>query len=469
MKPFLGDDFLLDSDVAAELYHDVAAPLPIVDYHNHLPAGEIAADRKWDTLGQIWLEADHYKWRAMRWAGIDEVCITGKASDRQKFDAYAAIMPACIGNPLYHWSHLELYRYFKMDGTILSSQSANRVWDEANACLARPEYSARGLLNKMNVAFVGTTDDPCDDLENHLALGRESQLGFKVAPSFRPDRAFKIDLDGFTAYLERLAFVSGQSIDTFDDLLAALISRLDKFVAAGCRATDHGLEVVATGTVRTSAALDGILSKRRAGSVLDEDEVADFQSAVLVQLARAYCERNLVMQFHIGAVRNARSRLFSGVGTDVGGDSIGDRAIATSLNGLLDRMDKTGHLPRTILYALDPSRNEVVVTTAGNFQDGTIAGKIQAGSGWWYNDQYDGMLRQMTQLSQMGLLSRFVGMLTDSRSFLSFPRHEYFRRILCNMVGNWMERGEMPPDMDLARTLVSDVCYNNAKSWFIDP
>lgn len=405
----------------------------------------------------------------MRWAGVDEACVTGEASDRQKFDAYAAIMPQCIGNPLYHWSHLELYRYFTMDGTILSSVSASRVWEEANACLAQTDYSARGLLNKMNVAFVGTTDDPCDDLGNHLALGQETQLGFKVAPSFRPDRAFKIGHEGFAAYLERLAFVSGQTIDTFEDLMAALIIRLDKFVAAGCRATDHALDVVAAGKPLTGSALDGLLSKRRAGVTLDEDEIADFQSAVLVHLARAYCERNLVMQFHIGAVRDARSRLFSDVGADSGGDSIGDRAIAASLNGLLDRMDETGHLPRTILYALDPSRNEVIVTTAGNFQDGTVAGKIQAGSGWWYNDQYDGMLRQMTQLSQMGLLSRFIGMLTDSRSFMSFPRHEYFRRILCSMVGGWMARGEMPPDMDLAKILVSDVCYNNAKSWFIDP
>ncbi|WP_186395225.1 glucuronate isomerase [Stappia sp. TSB10GB4] len=469
MKTFLGDDFLLSSDSAAWLYHEVAAPLSIVDYHNHLPPADIAADTRWDTLGRIWLEGDHYKWRAMRWAGIDERLITGEADFREKYQAFAAAMPRFAGNPLYHWSHLELARCFGMVGVVLDARSADAVWDEANRQLAAPSHSARGLLRAMKVELVGTTDDPCDTLEHHIALKGDAALGFRMVPSFRPDRAFKIELDGFPAYLERLGEVAGTAIRSFEDLIGALTARLDHFVAAGCRASDHGIEILRQGRDSGAARLDAILAKRLAGGALAEDEVADFQTSVLLALGRAYASRNLVMQLHIGAIRNTRSRLFAGIGPDAGGDSIADLPLAGPLNALLDGLDRTGELPRTILYCLDPTRNEVIVTTAGNFQDGTVAGKVQAGSGWWFNDQLDGMARQMTQLAQMGLLSTFVGMLTDSRSFLSFPRHEYFRRLLCDMIGGWLDQGLMPPDREMAAGLVADICYGNARRWFVDP
>ncbi|WP_186399499.1 glucuronate isomerase [Stappia sp. P2PMeth1] len=469
MKTFLGDDFLLSSDSAAWLYHEVAAPLPIVDYHNHLPPADIAADTRWDTLGRIWLEGDHYKWRAMRWAGIDERLITGEADFAEKYQAFAAAMPRFVGNPLYHWSHLELARCFGMAGVVLDARSAGKVWDAANRQLAAPSHSARGLLRAMKVELVGTTDDPCDTLEHHIALKDDPALGFRMVPSFRPDRAFKIELDGFPAYLERLGAAAGTPIRSFEDLIGALTARLDHFVAAGCRASDHGIEILRQGRDSGAARLDAILAKRLAGGALAEDEIADFQTSVLLALGRAYASRNLVMQLHIGAIRNTRSRLFAGIGPDAGGDSIADLPLAGPLNALLDGLDRTGELPRTILYCLDPTRNEVIVTTAGNFQDGTVAGKVQAGSGWWFNDQIDGMARQMTQLAQMGLLSTFVGMLTDSRSFLSSPRHEYFRRLLCDMVGGWMEQGLMPPDREMAAGLVADICYDNARRWFVDP
>jgi len=468
MKPFLGDDFLLENDAAARLYHDTAARQPIIDYHNHLPPEEIGDNKNWDTIGRIWLEGDHYKWRAMRWAGVPEEKITGSADFRDKFDAYAAIMPDCLGNPLYHWSHLELYRYFGLDGTLISAKTAGDIWRAANEKLALHEFSARGLLRQMDVRYVGTTDDPCDTLEHHLALKGDPDLGFVLAPSFRPDKAIKIERPEFTGYLEKLGALTGQAIRSFDDLMAALVSRLDFFVAAGCKASDHGLDVLHLGEERTASELTAILKKPLDGRALSEDDIADFQTAVLVELARAYAERDLVMQFHIGAQRNNNAALFAGLGTDVGGDSIGDRPIAAALNGLLGRISTHCALPRTVLYCLDPTKNEVLVTTAGNFQDGSLPGKIQAGSGWWFNDQIDGMERQMTQLAQMGLISTFVGMLTDSRSFLSFPRHEYFRRLVANMIGTWMERGEIPPDFDMAEKLVADICYGNARRWFLD-
>lgn len=468
MQPFLGSDFLLTTEPARRLYHEVAADLPIVDYHNHLEPAAIAEDTRWDTIGRIWLEGDHYKWRAMRWAGIDERRVTGEADFREKFDAFAETIPQCIGNPLYHWTHLELYRYFGMDGLVFSPASAGEVWQEANGLLAEPGFSARSLLKRMKVELVGTTDDPCDSLEHHLAFAAMPDAGFRLVPSFRPDKAFKIAAPGFPAYLERLAGASGGSTRTFDGLCEALLSRLDHFVGAGCRASDHGIEILRTGHERTPNELTAILKKRLAGLQLDETEIADFETSLLVFLGRAYAARDIVMQLHVGPVRNARTRLLESFGPDAGGDSIGDRPVVEPLNHLLDRLDRTDELPRTILYSVDPSKNEAIVGVAGNFQDGSVAGKVQAGSAWWFNDQLDGMERQMTQLAQMGLISRFVGMLTDSRSFLSFPRHEYFRRLFCAMVGRWMAEGHMPADYDLAGKLVHDVCYGNARAWFLD-
>lgn len=466
MQPFLGPDFLLNSDAAQKLYHEYAADLPIVDYHNHLPPQEIAENRKWDNIGELWLGHDHYKWRLMRWAGFSEERITGKASWRQKFDAFAQTMPQCVGNPMYHWSHLELWRYFGLEGTVFSPETADKCWETANAQLGRPEFSARGLLERMNVELVGTTDDPTDTLEHHEAM-LDADLSFKVVPSFRPDKAIKIEADGFAAYLEKLSAVSGVSINGFEDLVDALVKRLDRFVELGCRASDHGLDILRAGKETTASRLDAILKKRLGGSTLEEDEIADFQNAMLVELGRAYASRDLVMQLHIGPLRNTRTRLFDALGPDTGGDSMNDLAIAGALNALLDRLDRTDELPRTILYCLDPTKNAMLAATAGNFQDGSVPGKVQAGAAWWFNDQLDGMEHQLTQLAQMGLLSRFVGMLTDSRSFLSFPRHEYYRRLVCRMVGGWMEEGAMPPDYDLAGGLIEDICYRNAKRWFL--
>lgn len=466
MQPFLGPDFLLPNEPARRLYHEVAADLPIIDYHNHLPPQEIAENRTWDNIGELWLGHDHYKWRLMRWAGIEEERITGKAGWRTKFDAFAETMPQCIGNPMYHWSHLELWRYFGLEGTVFSPATADECWEAANAQLSRPAFSARGLLERMKVELVGTTDDPTDTLEHHEAM-LDAGLPFKVVPSFRPDRAIKIEAEGFATYVEKLATVSGTPVRRFDDLVGALNNRLTRFVALGCRASDHGLEVLRAGQYATAARLDAILRKRLDGGTLDEDEIADFQTALLVELGRAYAKHDLVMQLHIGPLRNTRTRLFDALGADSGGDSMNDLAVAGALNAFLDRLDRTDELPRTILYCLDPTKNAMIAATAGNFQDGSTAGKVQAGAAWWFNDQLDGMEHQLTQLAQMGLLSRFVGMLTDSRSFLSFPRHEYYRRLVCRMVGGWMEEGAMPPDHDLAAGIIEDICYRNARRWFL--
>ncbi|MCG7521448.1 glucuronate isomerase [Ruegeria sp. Ofav3-42] len=467
MTGFLGENFLLDTPQAERLYHDTAARLPIIDYHNHLDPRAILEDRSWSSIGEIWLEGDHYKWRAMRWNGIDEDRITGAAGFRDKFLAFAETMPHCIGNPLYHWSHLELRRYFDWGG-VFGPKTADEVWEAANEKLAQPSHSARGLLRQLNVRFVGTTDDPCDDLAAHRALSQDADMGFAVAPSFRPDAAFKIANNGFGAYIERLSDISGVEVTGFDTLIEALLQRLDHFVANGCKASDHGLDTLASFVVRPAGELDQLLDRARNGAIVTLQDAADFQGAVLIQLGRAYAARDLVMQFHIGALRNSNSRLYGELGPDIGCDSISDAPIATPLNALLDAIQQSGGLPRTILYGLDPSRNEVIVTTAGNFQDGSVPGKVQAGTAWWFNDQLDGMERQMTQLAQMGLLSCFLGMLTDSRSFLSFPRHEYFRRLLCRMIGRWMSEGHIPDDLQLTTSLVRRVCHDNAHSWFMD-
>lgn len=463
MTGFLSDSFLLDTPQAEQLYHEVAAPLPIIDYHNHLDPQAILTDRHWADLGEIWLEGDHYKWRAMRWHGIDEARVTGAAPFRAKFDAFAETLPHCLGNPLYHWSHLELRRYFDWPG-LLGPDTADAAWEAAGHHLSRPEYGARGLLRQMNVAFVGTTDDPCDDLAAHRALAQESP-GFTVAPSFRPDPAFKLGAPGYGAYLERLAEAAGTPITGFDTLIDALVTRLDVFVQAGCRASDHGLDTLAPFEPLTAADRDRLLDRARRGAPVTAQEQADFQAAVLVELGRAYAARDLVMQCHIGGLRNANSARYQSLGPDIGCDSISDAPLARPLNDLLDGIAQTGALPRMILYALDPTKLETVVTTAGNFQGGGAA-RIQPGAAWWFNDQLDGMERQLTQLAQMGLLAHFVGMLTDSRSFLSFPRHEYYRRLLCGMIGRWMATGHVPDDPALTAPLVRRLCYETARDWF---
>lgn len=463
MTRFLNDDFLLDTPEARRLFHEVARDLPIIDYHNHLPPAEIAADRRWDELGTLWLAHDHYKWRLMRWAGVNERLVTGDAPPRAKFDAFAHALPRMVANPVHHWSHLELWRYFGLAGTVLDPSTADRVWDAARERLAQPDYGAQGLLTRMKVELVGTTDDPLDTLEHHAAL---RDAPWRVVPTFRPDPVTKIGQAGFAAYVDRLEEAT-HPIRGFDDLVAALEMRLDHFVAHGCRAADHGIDLLDAGAEAGAATLDAALDAARAGRDVAPGDAAAWRAAVFVAMGRAYARRGLVMQLHLNAVRNARTRLLASVGRDAGADSIRDTDLAGPLNRLLDRLDRTDELPRTVIYGLDPARNPVIVTTAGNFQDGTVPGKVQAGTAWWFNDQLDGMEVQMRTLAQMGLISTFLGMLTDSRSFLSFPRHEYFRRLFCRMLGRWQAEGHVPDQPGALDALVRDVCYRNARDWFV--
>lgn len=464
MTTFLSEDFLLDTDVAKRLYHEHAAHQPIFDYHCHLPPRQIAEDYQFKNLYDIWLKGDHYKWRAMRSNGVDERFCTGDAGDWEKFQAWAATVPHTIGNPLYHWTHLELRRPFGLTGVLLAPETARQVWDFCADKLTDPAFSARGILRQMNVKMVGTTDDPIDDLSHHKAIA-EDGFEIKILPSWRPDRAFNIDAPSFVDYLGRLEAAADVSIVRFADLCKALERRLDHFAAHGCKIADHALDVVVYGEADSST-LDAILDSRRAGKALSEQQVAQFKTAVLLYLAGEYNRRGWVQQYHIGALRNNNTRLLAELGPDTGFDSINDSPIAAPLSRLLDAQERAHALPKTILYCLNPRDNEVLGTMIGNFQGGGIAGRMQFGSGWWFNDQKDGMIRQMTQLAQLGLLSRFVGMLTDSRSFLSYTRHEYFRRILCQMIGRWVADGEAPADMTLLGGMVENICFNNARDYF---
>ena len=467
MAAFMTDDFLLKNEIGRRLYHHYAAEMPIYDYHCHLNPKDIAENRQFDNLGQIWLEGDHYKWRAMRCAGVDESLITGKqTSDWEKYLAWADTVPKTLGNPLYHWTHLELRRPFGITGQLFDPKTAEAIWNQCNDKLATAEFSARGIMRQMKVHMVGTTDDPVDSLEYHQQIAADSQFEIEVAPSWRPDKVFKIELDGFADYIGKLQAAADVNITRFADLRQALTHRLDHFDACGCRSADHGIDILRFASVPEDSQLDIILGKRLAGESLTEDEIAQFSSAVLVWLGRQYAARGWVMQLHLGAIRNNNTRMYRQLGPDTGFDSIGDSSIGWTLARLLDALDVTHELPKTILYCLNPKDNEVLATMCGNFQGSGVGGKVQFGSGWWFNDQQDGMLRQLTQLSQMGLLSQFVGMLTDSRSFLSYTRHEYFRRLLCNLVGQWATDGEIPDDEAMLSQLIQDVCFNNAKGYF---
>ncbi len=466
MKAFLDEDFLLDTETARRLYHEHAKDQPIYDYHCHLSPAEVAGDRRFDNLTQIWLEGDHYKWRGMRSAGIDERFITGDASEYEKYLAWAKTVPMALGNPLYHWTHLELRRPFGITNTLFGPNTAKAIWDQCGELLSTPEFSARGIMRQMNVAMVGTTDDPIDSLEHHQAIAADDSFDIQVCPSWRPDKAFKIELAGFGDYINKLAQAADVNIDSFASLLDALEKRLQHFAACGCQAADHGVEVMRFAPVPAEKVLDGILAKGRSGAALSEEEIAQYATAVQVWLGKRYAKLGWVMQMHLGAQRNNNSRMFRILGPDSGFDSIGDTCYALPLARMLDAMDCTNELPRTILYCLNPRDNEMIATMIGNFQGGGIAGKVQFGSGWWFNDQRDGIERQIEQLSQLGLLSQFVGMLTDSRSFLSYTRHEYFRRILCNMVGDWVEKGQMPNDMSLLGPMIENICFGNAKRYF---
>ncbi|MDR0814160.1 MAG: glucuronate isomerase [Bacteroidales bacterium] len=466
MKNFMDDDFLLQSDTARGLYHNHAAAMPIIDYHCHLDPAMVANDRKFDSLGQIWLEGDHYKWRAMRTNGIEERFCTGKdTTDWDKFEKWAATVPYTMRNPLYHWTHLELRRAFGVN-KILNPATAKEIFDECTAKLQTPEYSARGLMKKFNVQVVCTTDDPVDSLEHHIALQKEG-FAIKVLPTWRPDKAMAVENPAaYKEYVEKLSAVSGIAIRNFTDLLEALQVRHDFFASVGCRLSDHGIEEFYAEDFSISA-IDAIFSKIISGKELTQAEIITFKSALLVEGAKMDHASGWTQQFHYGTIRSNNTRLFKQLGADTGFDSIGDFTVAKNLAKFLDRLDIDNRLAKTILYNLNPRDNELIATMTGNFQDGSVAGKMQFGSGWWFLDQRYGMEAQMNSLSALGLLSRFVGMLTDSRSFLSYPRHEYFRRILCNLLGRDVENGELPAsELPFIGKLVENVCYNNAHQFF---
>ena len=464
MKNFLDDNFLLQTKTAQTLYHEFAKQMPLIDYHNHLMPDQIAADKNFDNITQVWLYGDHYKWRAMRANGVDEYYITGAASDWEKFEKWAETVPYTLRNPLYHWTHLELQRYFGIY-EVLSSANAKKVYDECNAKLQTKAYSVQGLLRKMNVKTLCTTDDPLDNLEFHQQI-RNSGTDITVLPAFRPDKAMNADdVVGLNAYIDKLATLTGKKIADYDTYLAALKSRHDYFAANGASVSDHGLEQMYAEDY-TEEEIKNIFLKIRANGTLNFIETLKFKSAMLFSFALWDHEKGWVQQFHLGAIRNNNDRLLTSLGPDTGFDSIGDFAQGKQLAKFLNKLDLNNKLTKTILYNLNPADNELMAAMIGNYQDGTVAGKVQWGSAWWFLDQKDGMIKQINALSNMGLLSRFVGMLTDSRSFLSFPRHEYFRRILCDLFGTDVENGELPYDKEWLGKVIQDICYNNAKTYF---
>jgi glucuronate isomerase len=466
MKPFLTEDFLLQTQTARALYHDFAENMPIFDYHCHLPVEEIAADRTFENLTDIWLRGDHYKWRAMRANGIAERLITGDASDFEKFQAWAATVPKTLRNPLYHWTHLELKRYFGVSGKLLNPETAEEIYTGCSARLREGDFSTRRILERMNVKVVCTTDDPTDTLEHHLRLKADRTFPVKVLPAFRPDKALGVESPkDFNKWVDRLEASAGLAIKSFDSFLEAIRRRHDFFHQAGCRLSDHGIEHPFA-VDYTAKDVNNAFEKARQGKKPTPAEALKYKSAVMLELARMDAEKGWTQQFHFGALRNINSKAMATLGPDTGYDTIGDFEMARALARFLDGLEREGRLAKTILYVMNSRDNEVVATAIGCFQDGSLPGKMQFGSAWWFNDQKDGIERQINTLSNMGLLSRFVGMLTDSRSFLSYPRHEYFRRVLCNLLGNDVENGELPDDMELLGGMVKDICFRNASAYF---
>jgi glucuronate isomerase len=464
MKSFITDTFLLHSDAAVRLYNEYAQPNPIIDYHCHLPPDLIANDHQFRSLTEAWLAGDHYKWRAMRINGVDERFCTGPEPDKQKFLKWAETVPYTIRNPLYHWTHLELKRYFGID-SLLNGNTAESVYNECSEMLAGDSYSVKNLLRKMKVEVLCTTDDPCDDLRFHKQL-RDDAFDIKVFPAFRPDKAMNFDdLQSFNLYCDKLMEVSGIDIIDFNTFLLALRQRHDYFAAHGCTVSDHGLQVIFSDDF-SATEVTQIFSRVRKGASVEESEKRMLQSCLLHEFAIWDNEKNWVQQYHLGALRNNNSKKKAELGPDTGWDSIGDDLQATALSKFLDRLNQKNSLTKTILYNLNPSLNEVFTTMTGNFNEGESAGKIQHGAAWWFLDQKEGMTRHLNSLSNMGLLSRFVGMITDSRSFLSYPRHEYFRRLLCNLIGEEIEKGELPADFESIGPIVRSICYDNAKQYF---
>lgn len=446
------------------MYHAYAKDMPIIDYHCHLPPEQIAGDINFENLTRIWLYGDHYKWRAMRTNGVDESYCTGNKPDAEKFQKWAETVPYTVRNPLYHWTHLELQRYFNVYD-LLNGNSAQKIYEECTAKLQTPDYSVRNLLRKMNVKVVCTTDDPIDSLEHHQKL-KEDGFEIRILPAYRPDKAMNVDdATAFNTYLSRLEAVSNINIASYVDYLDALKSRHDFFASMDCSVSDHGLEQMYAEEY-AQFEIETIFNKIRSGKKLSLEEQLKFKSAMLEVFAVWDHEKNWVQQYHLGALRNNNSRMMRQLGPDTGWDSVGDFSQGKALAKFLDRLDKNNQLAKTILYNLNPADNELMATMAGNFNDGSVPGKIQYGSGWWFLDQKDGMIKQMNALSNMGLLSRFVGMLTDSRSFLSYPRHEYFRRILCNLFGQEIESGELPNDLGWTGKIIQDICYYNASHYF---
>lgn len=458
MKNFMDKDFLLESDTAKILFENHASKMPIFDFHNHLSVKEIYEDKILDSITYAWLGFDHYKWRAERSNGIDEYFITGNASDYEKFEKWAETVPYLFANPLYHWTHLELQRFFDINEP-LNPQNCKKIYDICNRKIKSKEFSVRNLIKKSNIYALMTTDDPCDDLKYHKAL-KDEGFEVKVLPTFRPDNALKISNYTFLPYLDKLSDVVGYKISSFSLMKKALLERVDYFHEAGARISDHGLDEILYMDSDENE-LEMIFNRALNKQILTKDDKRKYQGALLNILGKKYSKLKWTMQIHIGALRNNSTRQFNNLGPDSGFDSINDKLIAEDLSNLLDSMDKTNELPKTILYCLNPRDNEVLATMLGNFQTGSIPSKIQFGPGWWFNDTKYGMLEHMKSLSSLGLLSRFVGMLTDSRSFLSFTRHEYFRRILCNYVGQLVENGEYPNDIDFLGKMIEDICFNN--------
>ena len=464
MKAFMDKDFLLETETAQKLYHEYAAKMPILDYHCHINPQEIAEDRKFENITQVWLGGDHYKWRQMRSNGVEEKYITGDASDREKFQKWAKKKKKAIGNPLYHWSHLELQRYFGYYGA-LNGETAEEVWNLCNAKLQEDGMSARNLIRQSNVTLVCTTDDPVDSLEWHEKIAADESFEVRVLPAWRPDKAMNLEKTDYLEYLKKLEVVSGVKIDSFASLIEALRIRMDYFAEHGCSVSDHGLEYVMYAPA-SEEEIEAIFAKRLRGEAVSRADELQFKTAYMVALGREYHKKNWVMQLHYGVKRDNNGMIFGKLGPDAGIDCINNYAPSSEMADYLNALAITDELPKTILYSLNPTDNAAIGTIIGCFQSEEARGKIQQGSAWWFNDNKQGMIEQMTSLANLGLLGNFIGMLTDSRSFLSYTRHEYFRRIMCNLIGGWVENGEYPADEKVLGRMVQDISYNNAVRYF---
>lgn len=464
MKPFMDEDFLLSTESAQKLYHQYAKEMPILDYHCHINPEEIAKDRKFENITQVWLGGDHYKWRQMRSNGVDEYYITGDAPDREKFQKWAETLEKAIGNPLYHWSHLELQRYFGYYG-CLNGETAEEVWSLCNEKLQQGSMSVRGIIEKSHVTLICTTDDPVDDLRWHKAIGEDESFATKVLPTWRPDRAMNLEKEDYLKYLKQLEEVSGVEITSFAALIQALRGRMDFFASMGCCISDHGLEYVMY-VPSTKQEIEAIFAKRLSGKPVTKEEALKYKTAFMIVMGQEYHARNWAMQLHYGCKRDNNKLRFRRLGADTGFDCINNHTPAAELADFLNALNETDELPKTILYSLNPNDDAVIGTVLGCFQDAAVIGKIQQGSAWWFNDHKTGMRAQMTSLANLGLLGNFIGMLTDSRSFLSYTRHEYFRRILCELIGEWVEKGEYPADDKALEEIIKGISYNNAVRYF---